>query len=224
MLCQVDTKRETPCGARLSTVFKVVQWLCNGCVVVTRLRTTTPKKSPFSPVPGTTREQLGTSGNECEKFGFLALGTTMQNLVTLKDGEPRVSTLSIAEYVETTHASVIKLVRKHQIEFERFGSLGFEIQVNSPRADGRGGQRAEHANLNEPQTTLLLTFLRNSERVKECKVRIVKEFFEFGGFGTLPFEMAKSGGRPTEHANLNEQQTTRAHARMRKTGANSNGN
>lgn len=167
---------------------------------------------------GTTREQLGTSGNECEKFGFLALETTMQNLVTLKDGEPRVSTLSIAEYVDISHASVIKLVRKHQIEFERFGFLGFEIQEKR----GTQGSPTQFAHLNEPQTTLLLTFLRNTERVKECKVRIVKEFFEFERFGTIGFEIQKSGGRPTEHANLNEPQTTRAHAREKQGVSNGN--
>ena len=34
---------------------------------------------------------------------------------------------------------------------------------------------------------------------------------EFSGleeFGTLPFEMAKSGGKPTEYALLNEEQAT----------------
>lgn len=97
-------------------------------------------------------------------------------LVMLHNNEPATTSLAIAEGVGMPHASVIKLVRKYLPQLETFGSLGFEIRVMRP--DGRGGQHGEVAYLNEPQSTLLITFMRNSEVVVQFKLRLVQAFFE----------------------------------------------
>jgi len=49
---------------------------------------------------------------------------------------------------------------------EEFGPLRFEIQVARP---GRGGEATEYATLNEQQSTLLLTYMRNSDIVCRFK-------------------------------------------------------
>ncbi|WP_256330225.1 Rha family transcriptional regulator [Variovorax sp. YR216] len=98
------------------------------------------------------------------------------NLVILaRDGEPAASTEVIASGMQQQHASVIKLVRKHMATLETFGLVRFQIR---PRSAGQhGGGDVELAELNEQQATVLISLMRNSERVVEFKVRLVSEFY-----------------------------------------------
>ncbi|WP_375707153.1 Rha family transcriptional regulator, partial [Bartonella sp. AA126HLJHH] len=98
----------------------------------------------------------------------------MNNLVTINNAGIAVTTsLKIAEGVGNSHATVIKLVRNNRKDFEEFGSLGFEIQVS--KRDGKGGQVAI---LNEPQATLLMTYMRNNDTVRAFKKALVKAFYD----------------------------------------------
>lgn len=94
-------------------------------------------------------------------------------LVTIMDdGELRASSEAIATDVKLGHASVIKLVRKHQASLELFGPIRFEIRLGK-----RGGKPVEIAMLNEQQSTLLVAMMKNSPIVVRCKVRLVQEFY-----------------------------------------------
>ena len=98
-------------------------------------------------------------------------------LVTPIEGEPRASTEVIAAGVEQQHASVIKLVRKHQAAFEAFGPLRFEIRKGRSLRQGGFAKPTEYAMLNEHQAGLLIAFMRNAPRVIEFKVNLIAEFF-----------------------------------------------
>lgn len=93
------------------------------------------------------------------------------NLVTIKDGEAVTTTLAIAKGTQNDHASVIKLVRSYQSDLEEFGLLDF-------KSESTGGRPTEYAFLNEPQATLLLTYMRNTEIVRAFKKKLVREFWE----------------------------------------------
>lgn len=95
----------------------------------------------------------------------------MSELVLLHHNEPMTTSLAIADGTENTHESVIKLVRKYVEDLQEFGPFGFEIQKS-------GGRPTEVAYLNEPQATLLITYLRNSETVRRFKIALVKAFYE----------------------------------------------
>lgn len=95
----------------------------------------------------------------------------MSELVLLHHNEPMTTSLAIADGTENTHESVIKLVRKYVEDLQEFGTFGFEIQKS-------GGRPTEIAYLNEPQETLLITYLRNSEIVRRFKIALVKAFYE----------------------------------------------
>jgi phage regulator Rha-like protein len=96
-------------------------------------------------------------------------------IVTIENSEPVTTTLAIAEGANLAHASVIKLVRKYELDLRDFGLVGFEIQA---RLDGQhGGGEAEYAILNERQSTLLFTYMRNSPVVREFKKALVREFW-----------------------------------------------
>ena len=99
----------------------------------------------------------------------------MQNfkfpLVTAIEGEARASTEIIANGVEIQHKNVLALVHKHHADFEAFGQVAFETRLN------RQGSKTEFAMLNEHQAGLLIAFMRNTPRVIEFKVSLIREFF-----------------------------------------------
>ncbi|EKT4477446.1 Rha family transcriptional regulator [Pseudomonas putida] len=97
------------------------------------------------------------------------------SIVIIKDGAAVASTAAIAAGTENEHASVIALVRKYQADFEEFGRVRFEIE---PFETAGGMQSREVALLDEPQATLLLTFMRNTEIVRTFKKKLVREFWE----------------------------------------------
>lgn len=102
--------------------------------------------------------------------------TTMNQLVTFEQGEARTTTLIIAEGTNVEHDSVIKLVRKYRDDLEEFGPCRFEIDmVKRPQG---GGVQKEIALLNEQQSTLIITYLKNTEIVRQFKKALVRAFFE----------------------------------------------
>ena len=97
----------------------------------------------------------------------------MNEIIQNIEGELRVSSEIIAERTKNQHASVLRIIRDNLSDFEAFGTVGFEI-----RPLPGGGKPIQVAHLNEPQATLLMTFMRNSEVVKAFKVELVRQFFE----------------------------------------------
>jgi|GEM_PF-564325 len=96
----------------------------------------------------------------------------MSALVLLHHDQPMTTSLAIANGVQLTHEPVIKLIRKHVDRLAKFGEIGFEIRFNPQ------GKQTEFAWLNEPQATLLLTFMRNSDVVMDFKEALVRAFFD----------------------------------------------
>lgn len=87
--------------------------------------------------------------------------------------EPYTTSEIISECAEVKHHTVTRLVREHKADFEALGILGFEIH----KLDTRGQPKKSYI-LNEQQATLLITYLKNTEPVREFKKNLVKAFFE----------------------------------------------
>lgn len=104
-----------------------------------------------------------------------ALAVPSAEIVTLIGGQAVTTTPAIAQGTGVDHASVIKLVRTYRTDLEEFGGVGFEIQ---PFETAGGSQQREIAVLNEQQATLVMTYMRNSDIVREFKKRLVKAFWE----------------------------------------------
>lgn len=98
-----------------------------------------------------------------------------ESIIFVNNNQLVTTSLAIAQNTNNDHASVIKLVRTYQTDFEEFGRVGFEIQ---PFDTAGGVQEREVAELNEQQSTLILTYMRNSEVVRAFKKRLVKEFWD----------------------------------------------
>ncbi|MCP1446420.1 phage regulator Rha-like protein [Pseudomonas sp. GGS8] len=91
-------------------------------------------------------------------------------IVSMIDGEAVTTTLAIAKGCKVDHASVIKLVRTYQADLEEFGLLDF-------KSESTGGRPTEFALLNEQQSTLIMTYMRNGPVVREFKKTLVKAFW-----------------------------------------------
>lgn len=87
--------------------------------------------------------------------------------------EPYTTSEIIAECAEVQHHTITRLIREHKVDFEALGILGFEIH----KLDTRGQPKKSYI-LNEQQATLLITYLKNTEPVREFKKNLVKAFFE----------------------------------------------
>ena len=71
----------------------------------------------------------------------------------------------ISEKLSLSHHSVTRLIRKYEDDFNQFGQVGFEIQ---------GKEKIYF--LNEPQFTLLVTYFKNTDLVREYKIKFVEAF------------------------------------------------
>lgn len=100
----------------------------------------------------------------------------MNELVFLNDKNESVTTsLAIAEGTGIQHKNILELVRNNFNDFNEFGRVAFQTR---PFETAGGIQKREVAELNEQQATLLFTYMRNSEIVKQFKIRLVKKFYE----------------------------------------------
>lgn len=99
----------------------------------------------------------------------------MNALVSLSDGAAVTTSLVIAEGTEVEHRAVIQLVRNNLSDFEEFGGVAFEMR---PFSTAGGTQERTVAILNEQHATLLMTYMRNSDIVREFKKRLVRAFYE----------------------------------------------
>lgn len=97
------------------------------------------------------------------------------HLVAFSDGTAVTTSLVIAEGTGVQHKNVMELVRNNLSDFEEFGGVAFETR---PFETAGGTQERTIAILNEQHATLLMTYMRNSEIVREFKKRLVKAFFE----------------------------------------------
>ena len=101
----------------------------------------------------------------------------LDQLVSVVNGEPLASTEVIAKGVGVQHKNVLSLVRNHAGLLAEFGPLAFETRMGKPLRQGGFAKATEIAMLNERQTTLLLTLMRNSDKVSAFKVELIREFY-----------------------------------------------
>lgn len=97
------------------------------------------------------------------------------SLAFIQNGVAVTSSFIISEGVAIQHKNVLELIKKYIGDLKTFGNVLFETE--SFKTTG-GTQRREIAILNEPQTTLLLTFFKNTEIVRKFKVALVQKFYE----------------------------------------------
>ena len=94
--------------------------------------------------------------------------------IVMDKKEARVSHFEIARVLDIQAKSTLQLITDYEADFNELGVLRFE---NAKPLKGTSGGRPERiAYLNEDQSFLLLSYSRNTEKVRCTKVRMVKAF------------------------------------------------
>ena len=83
----------------------------------------------------------------------------------------------IATALDKEHKDVLALAKKYQADLNEFGLASFKTN-HVKRGFGDKAQEKEIVILNEQQATLLITYMRNSDKVRKFKIALVKAFFE----------------------------------------------
>lgn len=96
--------------------------------------------------------------------------TAPLEIVSFRD-EARVDSRVMAAYLGLKARNVFELVNDYRGDFEKLGVLRFQ----TGKIEGRG-RPEKFALLNEDQCYLLLSFSRNTERVRDLKVKLVQAF------------------------------------------------
>lgn len=83
-----------------------------------------------------------------------------------------VTSETIAQGAGVEHRAVLQMITKHEARVERFGQLAFEMRP------GYNNSTVRVALLNEQQSTLIMSFMRNTEQVMDFKEALVDGFFK----------------------------------------------
>lgn len=89
-----------------------------------------------------------------------------------------VTSETIAQGAGVEHRAVLQMITKHQARVERFGPLAFEMRQGSALPQGGFAASTRVALLNEQQSTLIMSFMRNTEQVMDFKEALVDGFFK----------------------------------------------
>lgn len=117
----------------------------------------------------------------------------MDNLVILKGNDVFTDSWVIAEGTGNSHRAIKSIVNKYSDDFKEFGKLSYhskwfenekqkKVFSDNSKEVGREKTKIEVILLNEPQATLLITYLRNTEQVRRFKKNLVFEFYRMRDF------------------------------------------
>lgn len=102
----------------------------------------------------------------------------MDNIVFLEpnkiDSEPFTTSDVIAEFAGVNHHAIQQMISKYEKDLCEFGKVAFEMR---PLPESRTKQSILVYHLNEQQATLLMTYLKNTERVRAFKKELVRQFY-----------------------------------------------
>jgi len=98
----------------------------------------------------------------------------MQSLVTQFNNNLVISLIKVSDELSADIESMQRLIRTHKADLEKFGAIEFKEEIVKA---GNGSTKKKLYYLNEQQSYLFITFLKNTKVVREFKVRLIQEFF-----------------------------------------------
>lgn len=113
---------------------------------------------------------------------FRALERTSP-IVQMAGGVATTTSMRVANGTDNEHRAVLQLIGDNMADFEEFGGVASEMQ---PFDTAGGVQHRRVYILNEEHATLLLTYMRNNEVVKDFKKRLVHAFAELRRVAAAP--------------------------------------
>jgi len=101
----------------------------------------------------------------------------MNELIILKNNDVFTTSLVIAEGTGNDHHAIQQLLNRYKEDFEDFGKLLFTHLKCVNKSETRGRKQKIYL-LNEQQATLLMTYLKNTEIIRNFKKELVKQFYQ----------------------------------------------
>lgn len=102
----------------------------------------------------------------------------MNNLVFLDPDDlneiPFTTSKLIAEHGQVKHHTVTRLIQTYEGDLKEFGRVRFKIEALQTNG---GIQETKTYHLNEEQSTLLITYMKNTLPVRQFKKALVKQFY-----------------------------------------------
>lgn len=86
---------------------------------------------------------------------------------------PRIDSRQLAINMQQSNKNIVELIKDHESDFSQLGKVRFETAA---LVGSKTGQKEKYALLNEDHAFLLVSYSRNTERVRELKVKMVKAF------------------------------------------------
>ncbi|EIF4236121.1 Rha family transcriptional regulator [Campylobacter coli] len=100
----------------------------------------------------------------------------MNDLIVKYDGALVTTQNKISKLTNNNEISIQKLIRTYKADLEEFGILEFENQLIINSKNVKNYKKIYY--LNEQQATLLLTYMKNSESVRNAKKVLVFAFYQ----------------------------------------------
>ncbi len=98
----------------------------------------------------------------------------MSDIIKVKNKEYFIDSEGLALLSENEHRAVTQLIRTYKKDLEEIGVLTFEMS----KPNESGGRPKKTWLLSEHQALVLTTFMKNSDKVKSFKKRLVSEFIK----------------------------------------------
>ena len=103
----------------------------------------------------------------------------MYELVEVRENDVFTTSKIIADGTNNKHNSVTAIIQKYEEDFKEFGDIRF-LDLKSKNLQGGRPEKVYY--LNEEQSTLLMTYLRNNEVVRKFKKNLVHQFYAMRRF------------------------------------------
>ncbi|EOA4050333.1 Rha family transcriptional regulator, partial [Campylobacter coli] len=100
----------------------------------------------------------------------------MNDLIVKYNGALVTTQNKISKLTNNNEISIQKLIRTYKADLEEFGILEFENQLIINSKNVKNYKKIYY--LNEQQATLLLTYMKNSESVRNAKKVLVFAFYQ----------------------------------------------
>jgi phage regulator Rha-like protein len=101
----------------------------------------------------------------------------LNNLVSLNGNDVFTNSKVVSEGTGIRHDKLKESIRKHEVKLRKLGQLS-----TSYGGESTGGRRLEVYELNEQQATFLITLLKNTDKVVDFKLELVRQFYEMRRF------------------------------------------
>lgn len=102
----------------------------------------------------------------------------METLVFIEPGKsdagPFTTSDVVARFAHVSHHAIQQTTAKYESDLKELGRVAFEMRALPTKG---GIQEVKIYHYNEPQATLLITYLKNTEPVRAFKKELVKQFY-----------------------------------------------